>query len=242
MTAAPIDPEGGRTASSWDRAIRALPAVVDWPPPRPWVVVAAHPDDEALGVGGAMALSGRAGIDVHVVTVTDGEASHPTGSATTRSRHGRRRRAEAGHADQQLGVAPTRTWLAIPDGEVAAHGDEVERRLGEVLLPATTVAVVAADDGHPDHDATGRAVEAVSRQRPDLEVVRYAVWAYNADPDTTGRLAGARRLALPPAVRVRKAAALRAHRSQVRPTGRRAPVLPSSFLAHHLRRDEVMWW
>jgi len=39
------------------------------------VVVAPHPDDETLGVGGCMAAFAAAGGDVLVVSVTDGEAA-----------------------------------------------------------------------------------------------------------------------------------------------------------------------
>ena len=41
------------------------------------LVLAAHPDDEVLGVGGTMALLAAAGARLRLVAVTDGEASHP---------------------------------------------------------------------------------------------------------------------------------------------------------------------
>jgi LmbE family N-acetylglucosaminyl deacetylase len=40
-------------------------------------VVAAHPDDEVLGVGGTMASLAAAGARLRLIAVTDGEASHP---------------------------------------------------------------------------------------------------------------------------------------------------------------------
>jgi len=50
-------------------------------PPATAVVIAPHPDDEVLGVGGLLTLLARTGTAVHIVAVTDGEASHP-GSPT----------------------------------------------------------------------------------------------------------------------------------------------------------------
>ena len=41
------------------------------------VILAAHPDDEVLGVGGTMSLLASAGARLRLVAVTDGEASHP---------------------------------------------------------------------------------------------------------------------------------------------------------------------
>ncbi|MYS00504.1 MULTISPECIES: PIG-L family deacetylase, partial [unclassified Streptomyces] len=47
------------------------------PPPGRVVVVAAHPDDEVLGLGGTIARLAAAGHGLTVVSVTDGEGSHP---------------------------------------------------------------------------------------------------------------------------------------------------------------------
>ena len=41
------------------------------------VVIAAHPDDEVLGVGGTMAQLVAAGVRLRIIAATDGEGSHP---------------------------------------------------------------------------------------------------------------------------------------------------------------------
>src|ERR1700685_2832445 len=41
------------------------------------VILAAHPDDEVLGVGGIMSVLAQAGARLRVIAVTDGQASHP---------------------------------------------------------------------------------------------------------------------------------------------------------------------
>ncbi|MBE7219294.1 MAG: PIG-L family deacetylase, partial [Caulobacteraceae bacterium] len=39
---------------------------------KPFVVISPHPDDESLGLGGLIAASRAAGVDVRVVVVSDG--------------------------------------------------------------------------------------------------------------------------------------------------------------------------
>ena len=46
------------------------------------VVIAAHPDDEVLGVGGTMAVLAAGGAQLRLIAVTDGEASHPAPTET----------------------------------------------------------------------------------------------------------------------------------------------------------------
>ena len=68
----------GTAEQSWESwlDLRHLPAAdpLAWPSV---AVVAAHPDDEVLGVGGTMAMLAAAGARLRLIAVTDGEASHP---------------------------------------------------------------------------------------------------------------------------------------------------------------------
>jgi hypothetical protein len=59
----------------WPRLRGLDPMAVDMA--RSAVVVAAHPDDEVLGLGGTLALPARSGARLRLIMVTDGEASHP---------------------------------------------------------------------------------------------------------------------------------------------------------------------
>lgn len=235
-----IDPSGGRSAGSWADAIAALPQAEEWPPRGRLAVVAPHPDDEVLGVGGALAVHARAGGRVDVVTVTDGEACWPDLDEPGRRALARRRREESRAAHRHLGLVVTRHDLGLPDGDVAGCEDRLATALRPVLERVAAVAVVVADDGHPDHDATGRVTGRVAAA-VGVQVVRYAVWAWNWDPDTSGRLAGATRVVLPGPDRARKRSAVRAHASQVRPRIGRPAILPPTALAHHLGPVEVVW-
>jgi LmbE family N-acetylglucosaminyl deacetylase len=80
------------------------------------LVIAPHPDDEALGCGGLIAKLAERGARFHFVFVTDGGASHPN----SRSWRGRRliacRKAEAEEALRRLGVAhSSRVFLGLSD-------------------------------------------------------------------------------------------------------------------------------
>jgi LmbE family N-acetylglucosaminyl deacetylase len=70
-------------------------------------VVAAHPDDETLGLGGMIAALTAGGVHVEVVLVTDGGAAYPTLSRLQRGRLERIRRCELAKAASILGVEET---------------------------------------------------------------------------------------------------------------------------------------
>ena len=68
----------GTAAGAWESwlELRHLPVAV----PSAWpsvAMVAAHPDDEVLGVGGTIAMLAAAGVRLRLIAITDGEASHP---------------------------------------------------------------------------------------------------------------------------------------------------------------------
>ena len=79
------------------------------------MVVAPHPDDEVLGVGGVLAEV--AGADV--VAVTDGEASHPDSTVYSQEALAAVRRDETATALTALGQDPSWVFrLGHPDGRV----------------------------------------------------------------------------------------------------------------------------
>ena len=119
-------------------------------PPGRVVVVAPHPDDEVLGVGGTLAA--WAPVEVLVVAVTDGEGSHPDSPTLAPATLADRRADERRAALEVLGIGATVHRLGLPDGGVAA--DDVAAGLGAVLRHGDTVLVPVDGDGHPDHDAT----------------------------------------------------------------------------------------
>lgn len=133
------------------------------------LVLAPHPDDETLAAGGLLQRALRAGAQVRVVLVTDGE-NNPWAQraserrlligAADRARFGACRRAESLAALDRLGVPRECVhFLAFPDQGLtdllvadAARGCDA---LAPHLLEwrPTVVAAPTAADLHPDHSA-----------------------------------------------------------------------------------------
>jgi LmbE family N-acetylglucosaminyl deacetylase len=195
---------------------------------RVWVI-APHPDDEVLGVGGFAALLAARGAQVHVVAVSDGEASHPERADELR----RVRAAERTDALRRLGLPDAHIHqLHQPDGRVCARA--VADALRPLLGPSDLVLSPWPGDGHPDHDACGQAVAGLPGKH-----LSYLVWAWHWAAPGDGQLPWdrARRVRLTPAVAAAKRSAVAAFRSQlVGPD----PILPPTTLARLLRGDEVL--
>jgi LmbE family N-acetylglucosaminyl deacetylase len=238
---------------------QAWPELQRWPllqitpPPALAVVVAPHPDDEVLGVGGTLSRLARSGTRVHVIAVTDGEASHPK-SPTLSSRELATRRiaesADALHA-LRLGKASVER-LGQPDGGVR----EMERRSAGI-----TAAVIRAlarhehlgpawcfapwpGDGHPDHAAAG--IAAIAGASGVARVLTYPVWMWHwATPrDPRVPWSQARRIELPAEIHDAKRAAVQCFRTQVAPLSHDpadAAILPPEVLSRLTRRAEVVF-
>lgn len=225
----------GPDDAAWCRLVSELP-VLDPTGIDHLVIVAAHPDDETLGVGGLLQLVVTAGARVDLVAITDGEASHPGHDDLA----GVRRR-ELRDALSLLGIASSTAvhHLAVPDGRVSEHAARVEEAVASVIAPGSLVLAPALDDGHPDHEAAGRAATTVARE-VGSRLLTFPIWAWQShDPATTRLLDRAWRVPLRDEVLARKRRAIHAFESQV---GDRLgpPVVPAHVLARLLRNDEVL--
>ncbi|RYY72430.1 MAG: PIG-L family deacetylase, partial [Comamonadaceae bacterium] len=125
------------------------------PPGARAVVVAPHPDDEVLSVGGVLAMLAGNGSPAMVIAVTDGAASHTGSLEWPRSRLLRERPRETVRALAQLGMDGEPVRLHLPDGSVTASA--LAARLASLLRSGDVVFTTWRRDGHPDHDATGSA-------------------------------------------------------------------------------------
>lgn len=232
----PGTPEG-----AWDSwpDLRRLPTAA----PSAWpsvVVVAAHPDDEVLGVGGTMAILAAAGVRMRLIAVTDGEASHPGADPAV---IGRIRTAESAAALGLLGAGAAEVVrLGLPDTAVGAHQDELAGLLRELCAGFEVCLAPWEEDAHADHEAAGRAARRAG-SADGRTVLSYPIWMWHwarpADPRVPWPRAC--RVPLPAGVADRKRSAIRAFASQLADRGPGlGPVLPPGVAAHFTRRQEVL--
>ncbi len=179
---------GGTPTWAWLTALKekALPPL-DLTGCTGLVVVAPHPDDETLGLGATAAHLVASGLEVQVVSVSDGGAAQLGASALNRIRLETARRSELLRATDILGVHPP-VSLGLPDGQLADHEDRLTDLLVAILEDAalgTWCAATWRGDGHPDHETIGRAAAAAC-ERTGVTLVEYPVWMWHwagpADP------------------------------------------------------------
>lgn len=176
MDTAPSLTGTGTPEEAWQACeqLRQLPSWIPKPPPsHRAVVVAPHPDDEILGVGGTLARLAAAGTEIVLVAVTDGEASHPGREDELRAC----RPQESAASARRLGVALAGTHrLGHADG--AIDEDRLSAELGDLVETGDLLLAPWWRDGHPDHDAVGRISLAVAR-RHEAQTMAYLVWAWH---------------------------------------------------------------
>lgn len=208
------------------------------------VVVAAHPDDETLGAGALVAAAAARGARVELVVLTDGEGSHPESTTCPPVELAARRRDEARAAAAALGPDVELTLLGLPDGGLAGdHEEQVTRLLVERLGDAREVLLLSPwrRDGHPDHEAAGRA-SAAAAVRTGARLLEYPVWFWHWAATEDAPWDRLLVLGHDEAAAERKAAAVAAHRSQVEPLSD-APgdeaLLSAQLLEHFTGRVEA---
>jgi LmbE family N-acetylglucosaminyl deacetylase len=120
------------------------------------VVVGPHPDDQELGMGGAIALLAAQGHDVLLVDATNGEPT-PYGTVERRSVEAARAAAILSPA----GGAPLRRHLIGLPNRVVEHTVAARHAMAAVIRAhgAEILFTPYPEDAHPDHRAVTRIVE-----------------------------------------------------------------------------------
>ncbi|CAN5612563.1 hypothetical protein BH11ACT8_BH11ACT8_11800 [soil metagenome] len=200
------------------------------------VVAAAHPDDETLGAGGLCARAAGRGIAVDVLLVTSGEHSHPSSTTLSSTELAVRRRTESAEALVLVAGEARLHELDVEDGTVSEHEAHVTTQLVRLVGTGERVLLVAPwrHDGHPDHEAVGRAAAAAAR-RTDAALLEYVVWFWHWGAPGSAPWPDLRALRLTAAELEAKQAAIAAHRTQVEPLSPRPgdeALLSPAFLAH----------
>ena len=116
-------------------------------PPIDLLVVAAHPDDAELGLGGTLLAAKDRGLRIAIVDLTRGELSS-RGDPETRA-------AETARASELLRL-DDRTNLDLGDGTIRDRDDARHALVGEIRrLRPKVVLAPWRDDLHPDHAGAG---------------------------------------------------------------------------------------
>jgi LmbE family N-acetylglucosaminyl deacetylase len=199
--------------------------------------MAAHPDDEVLGVGGLLAALSSRGSQIVAVWATDGEASHPASHAIEPEKLAWLRREESQRALTALGVAPMLSVvLGLPDGLLGDCRPALRSALGDLVGPDDVVLAPWRGDGHPDHEAVGSVAAELA-----TTLLEYPIWMWHWAMPDDDRVPWSRLRTVAVADRAAKARAIDSFDTQVRPIGPApgdAAILPPDVVARFVRPYE----
>ena len=134
------------------------------------LVIAAHPDDEVLGCGGAIARHTALGDQVHVLFMADGETSR---TSLVKDLEEKRRHAAQGAMDV-LGVGE-RIFLDWPDNRLDTIPMlDLVQSIEPVIMRLCPDIIYTHFDGdlNIDHQQTARAVFTACRPQPEFSVTK----------------------------------------------------------------------
>ena len=215
----------------WNARLARLPL---WSPPSTRILfVSPHPDDEVLAAGGFLAAQRSKGIEITVVSVTDGENAY--GHC---DRLGAIRVQEQIAALARLGIQRDKiVRLGLVDSGVEASQALLIERLLPLVDASTHLVAPWHGDFHPDHQACGRAAEVVA-ERTGARLSSYFFWTWHRAPVEIIDRLNLSRFLLDDGLLAAKTEALAFHCSQlIRVSG--DPILPECLLAPARRPFEV---
>ena len=203
------------------------------------VVVAAHPDDEVLGVGGLLSVLAASRARLRLVAVTDGERSHKGHASPVPL--ARRRTGETAAALRALGARTVEVIrLRLPDSGLEHREGELTAALAPLVTDFDLCLAPWDRDQHPDHETAGRA----AHQAGAATLYYYPIWMWHwaAPADPRVPWDRALRIPLPPRAVARKRAAITCFASQLQDRGHGlGPVLTPGTVAHFTRSVEVLF-
>lgn len=208
------------------------------------VIVSPHPDDEILATAGIMQYCFEASLPCMVIAVTSGEASHPASSLWPPQKLSQTREQESAQALALLCPGSKTIYLRLQDGHVSEQRSQLLAELQQRLRPSDAVFCPWRYDGHPDHEATGRAC-AVAAGQVGCTLFEVPIWTWHWAVPGDSRVPWHRAVSIPMSVEQQalKRQAVSCFTTQLLPdlsTGRQA-VLPHWATARLLRTFELVF-
>lgn len=148
------------------------------------VIVAPHPDDEVLGCGGLMQQLVEENCRIIILAATNGTQSHPHSTKYSQAQLNDLRPQETLDALNSLGVSDhsERIALNLMDGQIHLQTEQLKQALSRIVQPEDILICSYAFDGHPDHEAVGKTVQAFAKAH-QLMCLHVLIWAWHwAEP------------------------------------------------------------
>ena len=219
------------------------------------MLIAPHPDDEALACSVILRKAVRAGAAIHVVYVTDGD-NNPWPqrvlerrwrlSPSDRKRWGKLRRSEALAALCVLGIHPSDVqFLALPDQGLTdlllRDCNSALARLTQVIddWSPTDILVPSLSDIHPDHNAVAVMMRLILA---DFLAGEVSQWNYLVHGHSPAFFDNAVELSSSESEIAKKREAIRCHQTQIKLSRRRFlryATRPERFL--RVESESAVW-
>lgn len=239
----------GTSTQVWEnwQGLQQLPALDlkhAFPQQRRVCILAPHPDDEILGCGGLIQQLIAQGNPILIIAVTNGTASHPYSKQYTAQDLDQLRPQETLAALAHLGATDQvqRIALNLPDGQVYQQKNSLYLALENIIQDQDILVATFAQDGHPDHEGTGKIAEKFARDH-GLVCYQVLIWAWHWAKPNDERIPWqrAQRLDLSSHQQHKKRQAIDHFKTQIErdPTTMNAPILSQQAIERICKAWEV---
>lgn len=215
-----------------------------FPKQRRVCILAPHPDDEILGCGGLIQQLLEQGNPIVIIAVTNGTASHPNSKHYTPQDLNQLRPEETRTALAHLGAKQQiqRIALNLPDGQVYQQKNSLYLALENIIQADDILVATFSQDGHPDHEGTGKIAEKFARDH-GLPCYQVLIWAWHWAKPHDERIPWqrAQRLDLTPNQQHKKRQAIACFKTQIEvdPSTQNTPILSPAAIERMSRAWEV---
>ncbi len=129
--------------------------------------------------------------------------------------------------------------LHFADGGLADAEDQLAHEIATLLRPTDVIFTPWAFDGHPDHEATARAVSGAAQRTQAAAPIEMPIWGWHWSEPNGHAIPWDRavKVWLDDAARAAKRQAIQAFESQLTSRYGRPPILPP----HVVRRFDRLW-